>query len=129
MKQLLFMSFLCLTCWLFAGCSDDETVASEPVPEQHLTCSIFMPEDGSVVGIGDKLIIRGEGVADYGKITSAELKVGGITISDISSVPFYYEYAFKKDAKPGELKIELQVNGDNKATASASITVHVVTNK
>lgn len=129
MKHILLMLFLSFTCVLFIGCHDNDVIDSEPLPEQHLVCKIFMPEDGSIVSVNDKLVIRGEGIADYGKITSAELKVGGITISDISSVPFYYEYTFKTGTQPGKLDIELLVNGEGKATASTSITVNVVTNK
>ena len=40
-----------------------------------------------------------------------------------SSVPFYYEYTFSKDAEPGELKIELAVKGDHEGSALATITV------
>jgi hypothetical protein len=112
------------------GCDKEgDTIIAESLPEQHLACKIFMPEDGETISLKDKLIIRGEGTADYGKIISAELKVGGVTISDISSVPFYYEYAFTSSSRPGELKIELSVVGDCEATASTSITVQTVNTK
>lgn len=129
MKYILSTLLLFFTCLITIGCHDNDVINSEPDPEQNLTCKIFMPEDGSVVNMNKKLVIRGEGITNYGKIISAELKVGGITISDISSVPFYYEYAFKKGTQPGELKIELQVIGDREATASTSITVYMIANK
>lgn len=128
MKHILSILFLSFTCLSVIGCHDNDVITPEPLPDQHLTCKIFMPEDGSTVSMDEKLIIRGEGTANYGKIISAELKVGGITISDISSVPFYYEYAFTNTQR-SELKIELQVKGDRDATATTSITVHTVTTK
>lgn len=128
MKHTLSILFLFFVSLSAAGCHDDDTISSEPVTGQHLTCRIFLPEDGSAVSTDEKLIIRGEGTADNGKIISAELKVGGITISDISSVPFYYEYIFT-NTLPGELKIELQVKGDADAVATTSVTVHTVAGK
>ena len=111
---------------LGASCKDDNSTAGgggEILPDQQVSCEIFMPTNGETVIISDKLIIRGEGTTNYGKIISAELKVGGEVITDISSVPFYYEYTFPKEAEPGELKIELAVKGDHEGSALATITV------
>lgn len=126
MRNILFISFI-LSLGLFqTSCKDDSGTngGNELLPEQQLSCEIFMPTNGGTAMLHDKLIIRGEGTTNYGKITSAELKVGGNVISDITSVPFYYEYTFPKGAEPGELKIELSVEGDNEGHSSASITIN-----
>ena len=116
MKKILLTSFIVALGLLGASCKDDNNAAGgggEILPDQQVSCEIFMPTNGETVIISDKLIIRGEGTTNYGKIISAELKVGGEVITDISSVPFYYEYTFPKEAEPGELKIELAVKGDH----------------
>ena len=112
MKKILLTSFIVALGLLGASCKDDNSTAGgggEILPDQQVSCEIFMPTNGETVIISDKLIIRGEGTTNYGKIISAELKVGGEVITDISSVPFYYEYTFPKEAELGELKIELAV--------------------
>ena len=126
MKKILLTSFIVALGLLGASCKDDNSTAGgggEILPDQQVSCEIFMPTNGETVIISDKLIIRGEGTTNYGKIISAELKVGGEVITDISSVPFYYEYTFPKEAEPGELKIELAVKGDHEGSALATITV------
>ena len=126
MKKILLTSFIVALGLLGASCKDDNSTASgggEILPDQQVSCEIFMPTDGATVIMSDKLIIRGEGTTNYGKIISAELKVGEEIITDITSVPFYYEYTFSKDAEPGELKIELAVKGDHEGSALATITV------
>ena len=126
MKKILLTSFILALGLLYTGCKDDNSAnggGGEILPEQQLSCELFMPTEGATVTLSDKLIIRGEGESNYGKIISAELKVGGNVITDISSVPFYYEYKFPKDTEPGELKIELAIKGDHDGTAFSSITV------
>ena len=126
MKKILLTSFIVALGLLGASCKDDNSTAGgggEILPDQQVSCEIFMPTDGATVIMSDKLIIRGEGTTNYGKIISAELKVGEEIITDITSVPFYYEYTFSKDAEPGELKIELAVKGDHEGSALATITV------
>ena len=126
MKKILLTSFIVALGLLGASCKDDNSTAGgggEILPDQQVSCEIFMPTNGETVIISDKLIIRGEGTTNYGKIISAELKVGGEVITDISSVPFYYEYTFPKEAEPGKLKIELAVKGDHEGSALATITV------
>ena len=126
MKKILLTSFMVALGLLGASCKDDNNAAGgggEILPDQQISCEIFMPTDGATVIMSDKLIIRGEGTTNYGKIISAELKVGEEIITDITSVPFYYEYTFSKDAEPGELKIELAVKGDHEGSALATITV------
>lgn len=126
MRNILLTSFLTVFTLLGTSCKDDNNTAGgggEILPKQEVSCEIFMPTNGETVILSDKLIIRGEGTSNYGKIISAELKVGGTVVPDITSVPFYYEYVFPKEAEPGELKIELTVTGDHDAVASSSITV------
>ena len=126
MKKILLTSFIVALGLLGASCKDDNSTAGgggEILPDQQVSCEIFMPTNGATVIMSDKLIIRGEGTTNYGKIISAELKVGEEIITDITSVPFYYEYTFSKDAEPGELKIELAVKGDHEGSALTTITV------
>lgn len=105
MKKILLTSFIVALGLLGASCKDDNNAAGgggEILPDQQISCEIFMPADGATVIMSDKLIIRGEGTTNYGKIISAELKVGEEIITDITSIPFYYEYTFSKDARPGD---------------------------
>lgn len=126
MRNILLISFILSLGLFHTSCKDDSGTngGGKSLPEQQLSCEIFMPTDGGTVILNDKLIIRGEGVTNYGKIISAELKVGGNVISDITSVPFYYEYTFPKGSEPGELKIELSVEGDNEGHFSSLITIN-----
>ena len=80
MKKILLTSFIVALGLLGASCKDDNSTAGgggEILPDQQVSCEIFMPTDGATVIMSDKLIIRGEGTTNYGKIISAELKVGG----------------------------------------------------
>lgn len=79
MKKILLTSFIVALGLLGASCKDDNSTAGgggEILPDQQVSCEIFMPTNGETVIISDKLIIRGEGTTNYGKIISAELKVG-----------------------------------------------------
>ena len=70
-----------------SGCSDEET--------QQISCAIQVPSDGETIQVraGEKLFIRGYGKTDHGQIVSAELKVAGSVIPDVTTVPFYYGYS------------------------------------
>ena len=100
-----------------SGCSDEET--------QQISCAIQVPSDGETIQVraGEKLFIRGYGKADHGQIVSAELKVAGSVIPDVTTVPFYYGYSLPEDQAAGELKVELTVQGETGVTASTSSTV------
>ena len=79
MKKILLTSFIVALGLLGASCKDDNSTAGgggEILPDQQVSCEIFMPTDGATVIMSDKLIIRGEGTTNYGKIISAELKSG-----------------------------------------------------
>ena len=100
-----------------SGCSDEET--------QQISCAIQVPSDGETIQVraGEKLFIRGYGKTDHGQIVSAELKVAGSVIPDVTTVPFYYGYSLPEDQAAGELKVELTVQGETGVTASTSSTV------
>ena len=113
MKRLLWIFIMVLPLCI-SGCSDDET--------QQITCAIQVPSDGETIQVraDEKLFIRGYGKADHGQIVSAELKVAGSVISDVTTVPFYYGYSLPEEQTEGELKLELTVWGETGATATAS---------
>lgn len=116
MKRLLWIFIMVLPLCI-SGCSDDET--------QQITCAIQVPSDGETIQVraDEKLFIRGYGKADHGQIVSAELKVAGSVISDVTTVPFYYGYSLPEEQTEGELKLELTVWGETGATATASSPV------
>ena len=110
MKRLLWIFIMVLPLCI-SGCSDDETQQG--------------PSDGETIQVraDEKLFIRGYGKADHGQIVSAELKVAGSVISDVTTVPFYYGYSLPEEQTEGELKLELTVWGETGATATASSTI------
>ena len=63
MKKILLTSFIVALGLLGASCKDDNSTAGgggEILPDQQVSCEIFMPTNGETVIISDKLIIRGE---------------------------------------------------------------------
>lgn len=116
MKKLLWIFIMALPV-LVSGCSDEE--------EQQVSCAIQVPTDGETVTVreGEKLFIRGYGKTDHGQIISAELKVAGTVVPDVTTVPFYYGYSLPDGQTEGELKVELVVRGESGATAFTSATI------
>ena len=117
MKNLGFILFLALG---LMACGDDN---NDPAPEQHVTCAISEPSEGAEIDIANKMVIKGEGTADIGKISNVTLKVGDKVISEVTSVPFTHEYTFDANQAVGTLKIELTVKGDQGATTTANVNV------
>ena len=74
------------------ACGDDN---NDPTPEQHVTCSISAPAEGAMVNIAEKMTIKGEATIDSGEISNVTLKVGGKAISEVTAVPFSYDYTFE----------------------------------
>lgn len=70
-----------------------------------------------------KMTIEGDAEIDAGKISKVTLTVGGKVVSDVTSVPFTYDYEFAEDQAAGEFKIALAVEGDAGAKASDEVTV------
>lgn len=64
-----------------------------------------------------KMTIEGDAEIDAGKISKVTLTVGGKVVSDVTSVPFTYDYEFAEDQAAGEFKIALAVEGDAGAKA------------
>ena len=92
MKKILLTSFIVALGLLGASCKDDNSTAGgggEILPDQQVSCEIFMPTDGATVIMSDKLIIRGEGTTNYGKIISAELRLSltSLQFHSIMSIP------------------------------------------
>ena len=71
------------------------------------------------------MTIKGEGAVNVGKIESVVLKVNGKLVSEVTKVPFSYDYAFPADQAVGEMKIELTVKGDagKEKAATANVTL------
>lgn len=122
MKRLLWILITAFHLFV-SGCSDDET--------QQISCAIQVPADGETIRVraGERLFIRGYGKADHGQIVSAELKVAGSVVPDVTTVPFYYGYSLPEDQTDGELKIELTVQGETGTTASASSAILLAVNR
>ena len=76
------------------ACGDDN---NDPTPEQHVTCSISAPAEGATVNIAEKMTIKGEATIDFGEISNVTLKVGGKAISEVTAVPFSYDYTFEEN--------------------------------
>ena len=88
------------------ACGDDN---NDPAPEQHVTCAISSPTEGAMIDIAEKMTIKGEATVDIGQISNVTLKIGDKQISEVTSVPFSYEYTFEASQAVGALKIELTV--------------------
>ena len=59
MKKILLTSFIVALGLLGASCKDDNSTAGgggEILPDQQVSCEIFMPTDGATVIMSDKLI-------------------------------------------------------------------------
>lgn len=119
MKKFGFLLVALLALW---ACSDDDTT-----PQQEVTCSITAPAEGTVIDLATaaSMTIKGEGAVNVGKIESVVLKVNGKLVSEVTKVPFSYDYAFPADQAVGEMKIELTVKGDagKEKAATANVTL------
>ena len=102
------------------ACGDDN---NDPTPEQHVTCSISAPAEGAMVNIAEKMTIKGEATIDSGEISNVTLKVGGKAISEVTAVPFSYDYTFEANQAEGALKIELTVKGDQGTMATSEVNI------
>ena len=102
------------------ACGDDN---NDPTPEQHVTCSISAPAEGATVNIAEKMTIKGEATIDFGEISNVTLKVGGKAISEVTAVPFSYDYTFEANQTEGALKIELTVKGDQGTMATSEVNI------
>ena len=95
MKKLGFLLFLVLG---LTACGDDN---NDPAPEQHVTCAISSPTEGATIDIAEKMTIKGEATVDIGQISNVTLKIGDIQISEVTSVPFSYEYTLPQRTASG----------------------------
>lgn len=122
MKKLWMLPVLLLAA---VACSDDNGGDDVPPPsaDQHVTCEISAPADGAEVDMSAKMTIEGDAEINAGKISKVTLTVGGKVVSDVTSVPFTYDYEFAEDQAAGEFKIALAVEGDAGAKASDEVTV------
>ena len=137
MKKILLTSFIVALGLLGASCKDDNSTAGgggEILPDQQVSCEIFMPTNGETVIISDKLIIRGEGTTNYGKIISAELKVGGEVITDNSFdtlLCFFiqnsgFQYFNRREAGVITLCINIHLNGDDVEFDRITIALRII---
>lgn len=119
MKKYVFLLVALFTLW---ACSDDDTT-----PQQEVTCSITAPAEGTIIDLATatSMTIKGEGAVNVGEIESVTLKVNGKSVSEVTKVPFSYDYTFAADQAIGDMKIELTVKGDagKEKTATANVTL------
>lgn len=119
MKKYVFLLVALFTLW---ACSDDDTT-----PQQEVTCSITAPAEGTIIDLATatSMTIKGEGAVNVGEIESVTLKVNGKPVSEVTKVPFSYDYTFAADQAIGDMKIELTVKGDagKEKTATANVTL------
>ena len=119
MKKYAFLLVALFTLW---ACSDDDTT-----PQQEVTCSITAPAEGTIIDLATatSMTIKGEGAVNVGDIESVTLKVNGKSVSEVTKVPFSYDYTFAADQAIGDMKIELTVKGDagKEKTATANVTL------
>lgn len=76
-----------------------------------------------MIDIAEKMTIKGEATVDIGQISNVTLKIGDKQISEVTSVPFSYEYTFEASQAVGALKIELTVKGNQGAMATSEVNV------
>ena len=122
MKKYAFLLVALFTLW---ACSDDDTT-----PQQEVTCSITAPAEGTIIDLATatSITIKGEGAVNVGEIESVTLKVNGKSVSEVTKVPFSYDYTFAADQAIGDMKIELTVKGDagKEKTATAKNLVLIL---
>lgn len=111
-----------------AACSDDNDGTDVPPPsptpdKQEVTCAIQSPVEGAEIDMSGVMTIQGKASVNVGSIETVILKVGGVEVSAVSSVPFSYDYTFEKGQTDGNLKIELSVLGDQGGQASCEVNV------
>lgn len=96
--------------------------------EQKVTCSITAPEDGAEIDLKDtrSIIISGEGEANTGEISNVTLKINGNSVSEVTALPFDYEYTFADGQATGKFEIELTAEGDMGSTESDKITITLI---
>ena len=129
MKRLFSYLFLLALAGGGISCSDDsndDIAGNEGGEAQSIACSIEAPADGAEVDKSEPLTIKGSATISDGTITRSVLTVDGHVIEEVTTVPFDYDYAIPADRAEGELLIELTVEGDRGAQASAHIAVQVV---
>ena len=98
MKKYAFLLVALFTLW---ACSDDDTT-----PQQEVTCSITAPAEGTIIDLATatSITIKGEGAVNVGEIESVTLKVNGKSVSEVTKVPFSYDYTFAADQAIGDMK-------------------------
>uniref|UniRef100_UPI004055A727 Ig-like domain-containing protein n=1 Tax=Alistipes sp. TaxID=1872444 RepID=UPI004055A727 len=115
-KVLLFLS--CLALFACSESGNDEP-APKPV-EQEVSCRITAPEEGFTCYLDEELTIQGEGSVNVGEIESVRLKLNGLVVAELESVPFTYKHTFQPSDKAGEYTLTLTIEGDQGAIKSDS---------
>lgn len=96
----------------------------EPVVlPQEITATLTAPADGTEWVSHAPLAISGEAVLSKGEVQSVVLTVGEEVISEVTAVPFTYEYSASEGLAEGELHITLEVIGNEGGKASAKAMV------
>ena len=96
----------------------------EPVVlPQEITATLTAPADGSEWVSDAPLAISGAAVLSKGEVQSVVLTVGDEVISEVTSVPFTYDYTAPEGLAEGDLHITLEVIGNEGGKASAKAKV------
>lgn len=123
MKKILFAVLLAgaVACSKTEPSDDGERVPSI----QKVTCEIVAPEEGTTIDLATttRLVIKGDASVTRGKIELVELRVGGVVVPDVKTVPFEHSVLFTADQPLGPFAISLSVEGDEGGKASDLVTV------
>ena len=95
----------------------------EPEPEQEVQATLTAPAEGLEWVSDAPLTIAGEAEVNVGEIQSVSLTVGDQPITEVSAVPFTYDFTAPEMLAEGELTITLKVTGDRGAEATESVTI------
>lgn len=122
MKNYLFLAAACLSL-AFTSCSDDNT--QEESKNTAPTCKITAPIEGETYNANLPLTIKGRINDAENNISAVKLTVGGETINEELSLPFFeYEVAPEKLQK-GSLTITLYVEDAGGLNVQHQVTVNL----
>lgn len=110
-----------VTVRLLAEPEDDGK--EDVVTPQEVTVSLSAPADGSEWVSDTPLVISGDARLSKGNVSTVTLTVGDEVIEDVTEVPFTYEYTAPEGLPEGDLRIALEVVGDEGASATEELTV------
>ena len=96
--------------------------AAEPEPSA-ISCTLTAPADGAEVDMTQPLTISGEVQTENCAVKSVALTVDGVSIAEVTEIPFEYTHTFAADRAEGTARITLTVESDKGGSDTQEVTV------